>query len=180
MTGMEVGSEQKYVNNKEQFEALFNYATIGIIVTDHKGRIVNFNKFAEQQFGYNENELLGQSVDILLPKEHQANHVNYRTEYYKSPEVRAMGHGRDLFAKTKDDSTFPCEVSLSHYSIDGETYVIAFVIDISVRKKQEGVVLKQKQELERVTTEIRQMNSELEQKVADRTKMLREALFELE
>jgi signal transduction histidine kinase len=91
-----------------------------------------------------------------------------------------MGHGRDLHARHKNGHTFPVEVSLSHYIINGETFVIAFVIDITVRKKHEETVLEQKQELERVTAEIKMMNSELEQKVEDRTKMLREALVELE
>ncbi|MDB5245647.1 MAG: domain S-box protein [Segetibacter sp.] len=170
----------RYISNTEQFEALFNYATIGIVVTNHEGKIINFNKFAEHQFGYSKEELIGETVDTLLPQAVQARHVKYREQYYQSPEVREMGHGRDLFALNKSGNTFPVEVSLSHYSINGETFVIAFVIDITVRKKQEGVVLEQKQELEMVTTEIKKMNSELEQTVGDRTKMLREALVELE
>jgi signal transduction histidine kinase len=91
-----------------------------------------------------------------------------------------MGHGRDLFAQNKTGKTFPVEVSLSHYVINNETFVIAFVIDITVRKEQEVMAVDQTKELERVTAEIRYMNSELEQKVEDRTKMLREALSELE
>lgn len=169
-----------HVSNSEQFEALFNYATIGMVVTDGRGKIINFNKLAETQFGYKKEEVLGKTVDMLLPQPLHSNHKKYREEYYEKPEVREMGHGRDLFARRKNGNTFPVEVSLSHYTLNGETFVIAFVIDITVRKKQEGVVLEQKQELERITTEIKKMNSELEQKVEDRTKMLREALFELE
>src|SRR5688500_5017781 len=149
------------IDSIQQFEALFNYATIGIVVTDHEGKIINFNKFAENQFGYTREELLGATVDILLPKPLQANHVKYREQYYANPKERVMGHGRDLFARTKDGGTFPVEVSLSHYFINGETYVIAFVIDITVRKKQETIVLEQKEELERVATEIKKINSEL-------------------
>jgi PAS domain S-box-containing protein len=167
-------------DNAEQLEALFNFATIGIVVTDHRGEIINFNKFAETQFGYLREELLGKTVEILLPQPAHAGHIKYRHQYYGHPEPRSMGHGRDLYARNKNGSTFPVEVSLSHYTIGGETFVFAFVIDITVRKKQEGVVLDQKQELERVTLEIKKMNSELEQKVEDRTKMLREALTELE
>lgn len=163
-----------------QFEALFNFATIGIVVTDDEGSIINFNKLAEARFGYKKEEVLGKKVEILLPESTHKQHVKYRESYYANPEPRAMGHGRDLFAQDKYGNTFPVEVSLSHYTINGETFVIAFVIDITVRKQHEAVVLKQKNELERVTTEIKKMNSELEQKVSDRTKMLREALVELE
>lgn len=91
-----------------------------------------------------------------------------------------MGEGRDLFAQRKDGSNFPVEVSLSNYLINNEIFVIGFVIDITVRKKNEAVVLHQRDELARVTKEITQLNSDLEQKVESRTKMLRETLTALE
>ncbi|MEO8109385.1 MAG: PAS domain-containing sensor histidine kinase [Ginsengibacter sp.] len=169
-----------HVDNIHQFEALFNFATIGIVVTDTNGRIINFNKYAETQFGYTKEEILHEVVDVLLPDSAHAKHITYREQYYQHPEPRIMGHGRDLFAKTKDGATFPVEVSLSHYVINNETFVIAFVIDITVRKKHEAMDREQARELERVTSEIKFMNAELEQKVEDRTKMLREALSELE
>ncbi|QEC65767.1 PAS domain S-box protein [Panacibacter ginsenosidivorans] len=168
------------VDGSQQLEALFNFASIGIVVTNHNGEILNFNKFAENQFGYTKEEIVGKRVEVLLPQAIHSRHVNYRHQYYEHPEPRVMGHGRDLYATNKNGGTFPVEVSLSHYKIGNETFVIAFVIDITVRKKQESLVLDQKKELERVTTEIREMNSELEQKIDDRTKMLREALVELE
>ena len=170
----------KQISNVEQFEALFNYATIGIVVTNDEGRIINFNKLAEKQFGFTKEEVLGSEVELLIPPSVHKKHHQYREDYYDKPEVRVMGHNRDLFAKKKDGGTFPVEVSLSHYTINEHTFVIAFVIDITVRKKQEEIVLQQKQELERGTIEIKNMNSELEQKISDRTKMLREALAELE
>ena len=168
------------IDNIHQFEALFNFATIGIVVTNNEGTIINFNKFAEIQFGYSKEEVLGKVVDILLPDAKKTRHVKYREQYYHHPEPRIMGHGRDLFAKNKDGTTFPVEVSLSHYTINNETFVIAFVIDITVRKNHESLAMAQTRELERVAAEIKLMNAQLEQKVDDRTKMLREALNELE
>lgn len=168
------------IDNIHQFEALFNFATIGIVVTDNEGKIINFNRYAETQFGYSRAEAVGELVDILLPDSMHMRHAQYRNKYYELPEPRIMGHGRDLFAKNKDGTTFPVEVSLSHYVIKEKLFVIAFVIDITVRKEQESQAVAQNQELERVTTAIRTLNLELEQKVEDRTKMLREALVELE
>ena len=168
------------MDNIHQFEALFNFATIGIIVTNSEGKIINFNKYAEIQFGYTKEEIVGRAVDVLLPPSAHQKHIKYREEYYHHPEPRIMGHGRDLFAQSKDGTTFPVEVSLSHYNIKNETFVIAFVIDITVRKQQEEKARNQTNELENVTAEIKSMNLELEQKVEDRTKMLREALLELE
>ena len=164
----------------QEFEALFNFASIGIVVTDNEGNIINFNKYAEGRFGYERHEVLGKKVEILLPKSIHHKHVAYREEYYQHPKPRIMGHGRDLYAQTKDGATFPVEVSLSHYLINNQTFVIAFVIDITVRKKQETLVLQQKNELVKITSEIKKMNADLEQTVEDRTKMLREALKELE
>jgi len=172
--------ELNNIDNIQQFEALFNFATIGIVVTNDKGKIINFNRCAESQFGYKKEEIMGQPVEVLLPEKIHSIHIGYREQYYKKPEPRIMGHGRDLYAQNKNGNTFPVEVSLSHYIISGETFVIAFVADITVRKKHISVVLEQKTELQNITTEIKKMNSELEQKVEDRTKMLREALVELE
>lgn len=170
----------KNIDNIHQFEALFNFATIGIVVTNNEGKIVNFNKYAETQFGYTRQEILGYTVDKLLPTSAHARHIKYREEYYDHPEPRIMGHGRDLFAQRKNGETFPVEVSLSHYLINNETFVIAFVIDITVRKNHELNALAQTRELEQVTAEVKSMNADLEKKVEDRTKMLREALTELE
>ncbi len=164
----------------QQFEALFNYASIGIVITNKKGNIININKYAETQFGYSKEELIEKTVDLLVPRKVQAAHHNLRENFYKHPEPRRMGEGRDLFAQKKDGTEFPVEVSLSNYEINGEIFVIAFVIDITVRKKNEAIVIDQKKELEIVTAQIKKLNIELEQKVEYRTKMLRETLTELE
>ena len=164
----------------QEFEALFNFASIGIVVTNNDGRISNFNKYAEAKFGYTREEILGKRVEVLLPQSAHHRHEDYRHQYYQHPEPRVMGHGRDLYAQSKDGNTFPVEVSLSHYKHNNQIFVIAFVIDITVRKGQELIVIQQKTELEKITLEIKKMNSELEQTVEDRTKMLREALRELE
>jgi PAS domain S-box-containing protein len=166
------------INN--QFEALFNYATIGIVVTDYSGAIVNFNKYAESQFGYTKDEVMGKKVEMLIPQNLHGKHITHRKGFYHHPEPRRMGEGRDLFALKKNEVQFPVEVSLSHYTFKEETYVIAFVIDITIRKRGEAVVQQQKADLEKVTDDIRQLNAQLEQKVDDRTIMLRETLAELE
>jgi len=171
---------QTTFDNMDQFQALFDFATIGIIVTNKEGSIVNFNRYAEVQFGYAASEVIGKTVEALLPAEIHNRHIAYRDIYYQKPEPRKMGEGRDLFAQHKNGETFPVEVSLSQYTLSKQTYVIAFVIDISVRKGQADKLLQQKAELEKNTSEITLMNTELEQKVQDRTKMLREALKELE
>ena len=85
--------------NLNQFEALFNYATIGIVVTEANGKIINFNKCAEQQFGYTKEEVLGKTIELLLPKEFHASHIRYRKEFFGDPHPRRMGEGRDLYGR---------------------------------------------------------------------------------
>ncbi|MFT4152858.1 ATP-binding protein [Parafilimonas sp.] len=177
---MQAHTKAKTNGDEQWFEALFSYATIGIIVTDKKGFIINFNKQAERDFGYKKEEIISKPIETLLPAAVKMKHEHYRADFYAHPSPRAMGHGRDLFAQKKDGSVFPVEVSLSNYEVNSEIFVIAFVIDITVRKDHEQMVIKQKEELERITSEIKQLNSGLEKKVEDRTKMLRETLSALE
>ncbi len=173
-------TEFNSTENTVQFEALFDHATIGIIVTDNRGRIINFNPFAQSQFGYTKAEVTGNSIEMLLPENFRHSHVKMRNHFYEHPSPRRMGEGRDLFAQKKDGTRFPVEISLSFYHSRNEVYVIAFVIDISVRKKSEAIVLNQRDELERITKEISHLNEELEQKVDARTTMLKETLNQLE
>jgi PAS domain S-box-containing protein len=166
--------------DEQQMNALFEHATEGIILTDSKGKIVLVNPAALALFKYEKGELLGKSVETLIPGRFHANHLNLRNEFYQHPSNRTMGHGRDLFAKTKDGNEFPVEVSLSFYRQHGEAYVIAFIIDITLRKKTDQELLNQKIQLEKITEDMKKLNSGLETKVEQRTLILREALQELE
>ncbi len=73
-------------NNIEQFKTLFNYATIGIVITDKGGVIVNFNKCIEIQFGYSKAEVLGKTVEILLSQSIHTKHENYRNKFHQNPQ----------------------------------------------------------------------------------------------
>jgi len=166
--------------DSRQYEALFNNAIIGIVLTNQAGEIIHVNRFAENQFGYEEGELAGKKVEVLIPRRVEGKHEGYRTGFYRHPQTRMMGEGRDLYALRKDGTEFPAEVSLSHYELQGQNFVIAFVVDITVRKIAAELLLQQKEELERVTAEVTKLNQELEKKVEERTLMLQEALLALE
>ena len=166
--------------NDNAFEALFNFATIGIISVDAEAKIVLANPYARFQFGYEAGELLGQPIEVLIPGRFAHTHEHKRDGYIKKPQSRPMGVGLDLFAKRKDGSEFPVEISLSNYKIEDHSYVIAFIIDISVRKENERNLQAQQVEKERIAEELKLLNEQLEQKVEDRTTMLRETLHQLE
>ena len=167
-------------SDERQVNALFEHATEGIILTNSTGKIVLINPAATRLFGYEKEELLGNDIEALIPTRFHGKHEHYRKGFYQHPSNRTMGHGRDLFARTKNGREFPVEVSLSHYQQKNEFFVIAFVVDITERKKAEQDLLDQKRQLEQVTADMRKLNTELESKVEERTLILREALQELE
>ncbi|MES2621535.1 MAG: PAS domain-containing sensor histidine kinase [Bacteroidota bacterium] len=168
------------ITDSQLMASLFAYATEGIILANRKGEIILVNPYGEKMFGYKKEELVGQKIEILIPKDLKKKHVGHREHFHQNPVNRSMGVGRDLFAQRKDGSTFPVEISLSHYTASDDEFVIAFIIDITIRKENEKNLREQKEELERVSKQIRQLNIDLERKVEDRTMMLRETLAQLE
>ncbi len=166
--------------DKIQLSSLFECATEGIILTDSKGCIVRVNPAAEKMFGFSSDELVGKKIEILIPKRFADNHPNHRERFNHNPHNRTMGMGRDLFASRKDGFEFPVEVSLGHYKQNNEAFVIAFIVDITERKKVEANLVKRKIELEQLTDEIQILNTDLEGKVIERTQILQEALQQLE
>ena len=160
--------------------SLFENATEGIILTNGRGHIVLANPAAEKMFGYAANELHNLPVEVLIPGNFRPGHKALREGFHKNPSNRSMGAGRDLFALKKNGEEFPVEISLSHYKKDDELFVIAFIVDITLRKEIEQNLVKKQNELEKVTFEIRKLNTELEKKVDERTHILKEALEKLE
>lgn len=159
--------------NREEFSALFTYATEGIIVVNDSGYLTMANPAAEKLFGYETGGLLNIKLEKLIPQRFSQSHQQHRTQYANKPHPRSMGIGLNLFALRKDGSEFPVEVSLSPFKTAEGNFVIAFIIDITIRKQTESALLKQKLELEK-------LNSELEKRVRHRTLILEEALHELE
>jgi len=160
--------------------SLFENATEGIVLTDRIGKIVLVNPAAQKMFGYKEEELIQHPIEVLIPQRYQSHHEGLREDFYQHPENRAMGHGRDLYGKRKDGTDMPVEVSLSHYQREGELFVMAFIIDITERKRIEDNMKMQQKALEQMATDVRKLNTQLEVKVEERTLILKEALKKLE
>ena len=124
-------TDDKLSKERERLRALFEYATEGIVITDQHGEIVMINPTAAKKFGYSSNELIGKKIEALIPERFSKGHVRHRDHFNQSPHARPMGQGLKLFAKRKDGSEFPVEISLSNFSIDQNKFVIAFIIDVS-------------------------------------------------
>ena len=172
---------EKLKQEKEKFEALFQHASMGILVANAQAKILLINHFLLKQFGYSEeDELIGKKIETLIPSRYHSNHVHQRDHYIENPRPRPMGLGKDLFAVKKDGSEFPVEISLSNYTTAEESFTIAFVSDITKRKEYETAVIEQKEQLANINVKIEGLNNELEEKVELRTKQLTDTLKELE
>jgi len=168
-------------NGGQQFEALFQSASLGILVINKDGNIVLVNNFLLIQFGYENIEaLVGKKVEILIPGRFHHHHADYREGYALHPVRRPMGIGRDLFGIKKNGTEFPVEISLSSYNNANGFFAIGFVSDISKRKAIEQEVFDQKEELAAINKTIEKLNQDLENKVNVRTQQLQTTLKELE
>lgn len=144
--------------NYKTFQALFDYASIGILITNSKGDIQSTNKYIEYQFGYNESELMGQKIETLIPARYRDAHKTHRNNYIGDPHSRPMGLGMDLAGLKKNGAEFPVEVSLGHYTVEGEQFALAFITDITQRiESQQAVQL---------------LNTHLEEKVKEGSQSL--------
>lgn len=154
------------MENAEEIDALFRYAAEGILIVDQHGDIVRINPSAEQLFGYEKDELLHRRIEVLIPDHFKHRHEGHRHQYTHSPHPRVMGSGIDLYAMRKDGTELPVEISLSPYRTEKGQFVIAFIVDNTLRKQAEE--------------KLRNYSIELEKQVYNRTAGLQNAVKELE
>lgn len=157
----------------DAFREIFQSMSEGILMVDESGKIVIANPIGEQIFGYEKNELTGVLLENLLPERFRGRHVSFRKGFNAHPEPRRMGFGRDLTALRKDGVEFPVEISLSYTKVQGKLLVMAFISDISQRKKAEDA-------LKRSEEQLIVYAAELEKKVQSRTEALHKTIQKLE
>ncbi|WP_294769772.1 PAS domain S-box protein [uncultured Rhodoferax sp.] len=122
---------------EEQFRQVVEMAPNGMVMINETGIIELVNSQAEIIFGYARSELLGQSIDILLPARFRGHHPQHRASYFSGPSPRAMGSGRDLYGLRKDGSEFPVEIGLNPIVTSTGVKVLSAIVDITARKQSE-------------------------------------------
>lgn len=140
-------AQQRRQESESTARALFEAAAQAIFIVDRRGCVVMANPGAEKMLGYTEGELIGQSIEVLVPEAARQRHMAHRAGYFSHPQNRPMGLGLDLQARRKDGSTFDAEISLSYIQSAQGMLAVAFVSDISKRKADEIAIRNQGEEL---------------------------------
>ncbi|MGZ3330551.1 MAG: sensor histidine kinase [Gemmatimonadaceae bacterium] len=134
-----------------RFRGVLETGPDAIVLVDCSGRMVLVNSETEQLFGYSREELLGDFVELLVPKRFHKSHPQHRGKYFHNPQTRPMGIGLELWGKRKDGTEFPVEISLSPLTIEDRQLAMAAIRDVSSRKKTEEALKSANAELEAFT-----------------------------
>jgi len=144
-----------------ELRLLLETATQGIVSVDARGTIVSANRALETMFGWDRGQLVGESIDRLLPDALRDLHARHRTAYLADAQPRTMGANRELVGQRRDGTTFPIEVTLNHVGARGEGRVFAFVTDTTERRRVAVALQERTAELEHRTLQLSRMASEL-------------------
>jgi PAS domain S-box-containing protein len=127
--------------SEERFRLAIEAAPTAMIVVDRHGTITYANALSEPLFGYTPDEIVGESIERLVPDRFRGHHAEYRKGFAADATRRSMGAGRDLYALRKDGSEVPVEIGLSPFETDDGAFAVAAVTDISARKQMEADLL---------------------------------------
>jgi len=131
-------SEESPRTEVTRLRAAVDSAPSGLLVIDADGLIVLVNREIERMFGYPRAELLGQTVELLVPHQVKSPHPGFRAEFFTNPQSRSMGAGRDLFGQRRDGTLVPVEIGLTPVETEDGPFVISAIVDISERRRAEA------------------------------------------
>jgi two-component system, sensor histidine kinase PdtaS len=139
--------------SEARFRQVVEAAPDGMAMVNAQGRMVLVNAALERLFGSSRNELIGESIECLMPAAVRPGHGGWLATFFREPQARDMAARRELFALRRDGALFPVEIGLNPMDVDGEAHVLATIVDVTQRKADRAL---------------------LERAVADKTALLRE------
>ncbi len=122
-------------DSEARIRAILDNMVDGVVTIDHYGIIQVFSSAAENMFGYFANEVIGQSVNMLMPRDVAAQHDGYLQQYTETGEAHIIGIGREVVAVRKDGTEFPAELAVAELQVQGERIYTGVIRDITERKK---------------------------------------------
>lgn len=147
---------------EQKLRGLLDAAPDATIVTDEEGIIVQVNRQVTNVFGYEWEELVGKSIEVLVPERSRRHHVQDRSQFVQNPRVRPVSAGLDLSAVHKDGHEFPVEISLSPLETDEGLLISSAIRDVTERKRVQDAMKTLNLDLQRSNTELKTLNNELE------------------
>jgi PAS domain S-box-containing protein len=155
-------SEQSVRSSEARFRSLLESAPDAVVITDAKGRVVLANAQTLQLFGYEREELVGQSVEVLVPERYRGGHVGYRMAYAAAPRARPMGAGLELYGQRRDGTEFPVAISLSPSETDQGKLIFCDIRDVTAQRETERRIQEMNDRLSRDNADLDLLNKELE------------------
>lgn len=138
----------------DRFDRVVEASPTALVLTEHGGRIRLVNHQAERLFGYDRVELQDKPLELLIPERFREQHFDLRQRFLSNMSAPMTGEGWELFGLRKDGTEFPLEIGLNPIDIDGESMVLAGIIDVTARRKIEQEKIHQQHELERSNADL--------------------------
>ncbi len=137
--------EEALRQSEQQLRALFEFSPDAIIASDQEGQITQANARVESFFGYTRAELLGQSIDVLVPERFRRSHPAHRKDYSDQARVRPMGNGLELYGRRKDGSEFPADIMLGPVETAEGRMVLSVIRDLTEKREAEEALRRSEQ-----------------------------------
>lgn len=147
-------AEEALQRSEQQLRALFEFSPDAIIASDPEGLIKETNAQVERFFGYTRAELLGQSIDVLVPERFRRTHPAHRKDYSDRARVRQMGIGLELYGRRKDGSEFPADIMLGPVETAEGRMVLSVIRDLSEKRKAEDALRRSEREKQYLEEEL--------------------------
>ena len=157
---------QGLLDSEKRLQTMIERAPDAIVYVTQDGTIDSVNQQTEMIFGYDRDELIGQSLEVLLPERFRNQHGQHQTGFFNEPRVRPMGTGLELYGLRKDESEFPLEISLSFMELEKGIVGCATIRDITDRKRAETKLQRTQKELFNLSRHLIQAQEEERRRIA--------------